>query len=382
MFKASWTIGHLKGIPLRLHASLLLIVPLMAVAFATQGVSYAAHILGLEVADLVLPRPVWGLLLPLVVFFSVLLHELGHALAALALGGKVRHITLMLLGGITQLEHDNATPMQQAKVAFAGPLVSILLGALGLLGLRVTFGLPALQMAALLVFVANGALALFNLLPAFPMDGGRILKALLETRLGPVEATRAAATVGRALAVIGAVFAVFPPFDPSLLLIAGFVFLGATAEEAAAVRQSRLTGLRADQALLTRVATVEPHRAATAVARHMLLQGATVALVRDLEGIRGVLLPQDLQSGTGGNRKVGDMLPSKPLIVDSDADLAQVELQMVRGGHSGAVVINEMNNIIGVVTRGELTRASMLKHVADSSLPPAGPLGESIIDGQ
>lgn len=382
MLKASWTIGHLRGIPLRLHISLLLIVPLMALAFTTKGLDSATHVLGLRPEQLALPRPVWGLLLPLVVFASVLLHELGHAFTARAQGGKVRHITLMLLGGVTQIEHAEATPGQQARMAFAGPLVSMLLGALGLLGLKLTFGHPTWQMLALMVFVINGALALFNLLPAFPLDGGRILKALLERKMPNAEATRLAAMVGRGLAIIGAMWAVFPPFDLGLLLVAGFIFLGASVEEASVTMRQRLEGLTADQALLTRVATVDPQRLATAVARHMLLQGAKVALVRNLDGIRGVLLPRDLQSGRGGNRKVGDMLPDEPLVVEAHTDLAEVAALMQRGGHSGAVVVNAMNNIIGVVTEAELQRAALLKHVADSSLPPAGHLGESVPDGR
>lgn len=380
MFKASWTVGHIRGIPLRLHISLILIIPLMALGFSGQGLDYAAQLLGLQVADLALPRLAWGLTLPVIVFLSVLLHELGHALAVRALGGKARGITLMLLGGVTLMEHDDATPKQQAQVAFAGPLVSLLLAALGLGGLQLGFGHPNLQMLALIVFATNGALALFNLLPAYPMDGGRILKALLEIKMGPLEATRIAASVGRFFAIAGAIWAILPPFDPGLLIVAGFIFMGASAEEAAAVRKGRLTGLRADQALITRVATVEPQRSATAVARHMLLQGAPVALVRDLGGVRGVLLPRDLQSGLGGDRRVGDMLPARPLIVEASADLAEVAQLLGRGGHSGAVVVNEMNNIIGVITQAELMRAATLRHVADSSLPPSGRIGESVAD--
>jgi len=174
-----------------------------------------------------------------VVFFFVVLHELGHSLVARRYGVRVRDITLLPIGGVARLEDAFLSPQAELRIALAGPLVNIALAAVLLpLALvagagRVAFGANVLGSLAdfLGALVAvNLALALFNLLPAFPMDGGRVLRSWLARSLGMVEATRKAARVGRwvagAMAVAGLLL-----LRPMLLLIALFVFLAGLKEE-------------------------------------------------------------------------------------------------------------------------------------------------------
>jgi Zn-dependent protease len=367
MFRTAWTIGRIRGIPLRLHISLLLVVPFLAMSVAGHQLPRALHQVGLSIEDLAVPPTVLGFALSVALFVGVLLHELGHALVALKQGGRVRGITLMVLGGVTEIENDDATPRQQAWMAFAGPLVSLGLG-VGSLALASISGL-GLDLSLMLAIFGwmNVGLAIFNLIPAYPLDGGRILRALLAMRLAPLRATRIAATVGRTIALAAVGFTIFFHFDPMLLLVAAFVYLGASVEEAALTQRDRLGGLKARQAMVTRVASVEPEMPLPAVARHMLFQGAAAALVRDAEGIYGVIVPADLRRGAEGAAR--GLCPAGPLFVHVEDDLGAVARELQRPGRRGAIVQDDFNIIVGVVTHDELARASALRHAAEASRP-------------
>jgi Zn-dependent protease len=207
----------------------------------------------------------WGLISAAILLGSVLLHELGHTAVALSYGCRVRDITLLMLGGRATLIDMPRGPWREALMAAAGPFVSFLLcvggvmGILGLLGLdsladfiRGFLGQPVSEQhtavsplayaLCLYVVKVNRMLLLFNLVPAFPMDGGRIFRALLESRFGRVKATRIAFRVARVLAVGMALWAVFHGFDFILLLIAYFIFVSSKAEYEMVRAESRYGG--------------------------------------------------------------------------------------------------------------------------------------------
>ena len=167
-----WQIARLWGIPLRIHPTWLVILLISTVAFQRDYQPAGSG------GDLM----VWGLafLTALLLFVSVLLHELGHSLVALSQGVKVRSITLFLLGGVASVDRESATPMGAALVAAAGPAVSLALAGL-FLALRVPAGqlAPGLGQMALQLGLLNLTLGLFNLLPGLPLDGGLLLKALV-----------------------------------------------------------------------------------------------------------------------------------------------------------------------------------------------------------
>ena len=363
MFSLAWTIGRVRGIPVRLHVSLLLVIPLIAMSVARDSLPFVLSNMGLSAADLSLPAELLGLVLAIALFAGIAAHEFGHALVALRQGGHVRQITLMVLGGVTELEHDRATPWQQVWMAFAGPLVSGLLAlASGLLSL--VPNLPIDAVALLRIFgLMNLMLALFNLIPAYPLDGGRILRGLLALRLEPLRATRIAALVGRGFALVGVALAITHR-DPMLLLLSGYIFFGASMDETATRMRHGLVGLRARQAMAGRVATVSPDTPLHAVARHMLFLGASVALVRDLTGVKGVLTVREV--GQGGERTASEVLSGPALFAHPDEELSVVARGMQHAARSGAVVVDDMNTILGVVTWEELARAVALRAGADS----------------
>lgn len=213
-------IARIWGVPIRVHLSLWLLLPIFAVQFS-------------PVAGQGLPALGWGLVLAVGLFTSVALHELGHTFVAIRLGFPVREILLLPIGGAAQLERAPSRPAQEFFLALAGPLVSLLLAALCWYGAR---GVAAAQLGIYLFRVLqvlaeiNLMLMLFNLLPAFPMDGGRILRALLTPGLGRLRATRWAVRIGKLAALVFGVFAVWPPMNLLLLVIAFFLYTTAGAE--------------------------------------------------------------------------------------------------------------------------------------------------------
>jgi Zn-dependent protease len=208
----SWKLGRFAGVDTYVHASFLLLVGWAAwAAWSGAGTGLAV---------------VLGLLFLGGVFGSVLLHEFGHALAARRYGIGTRSITLLPIGGLAQLEGEPRTPKQELVIALAGPAVNFAIAAV----LFVFAGVAGLPTWGLLgsLMVANLSLGVFNLIPAFPMDGGRALRALVATRLGGPRATEIAVRVGKVAAIAFGIIGLFTNW--MLVLIAMFVWFAAGAE--------------------------------------------------------------------------------------------------------------------------------------------------------
>ncbi len=219
--KASWRIGRIAGIDVDVHWTFLLLIAWVLLDYRDQGAPLSAALAELAFV--------------LALFASVVVHELGHALTARRYGIQTRDIILLPIGGVAQLERMPEDQRQEFWVAIAGPLTSLGLSAVLFLVLWVTNSLESLDVVTRgggsfieSLALANLSLALFNLLPAYPMDGGRVLQALLAQRMGNARAARVAATIGQVMAALIALVGLL--YDPYLLLIALFVWTGASQE--------------------------------------------------------------------------------------------------------------------------------------------------------
>ena len=210
--KWSWKLGRFAGVDTYVHASFLLLVGWAAWAAWTGAGTGVAVVL--------------GLLFLVGVFASVLLHELGHALAARRYGIRTLGITLLPIGGLAQLEGEPRTPKQELVIALAGPAVNFVLAAALFVVVSIA-GLPSFGLLGSLL-VANLSLGLFNLIPAFPMDGGRALRALVATRVGGPRATEIAVWIGKVAAIAFGIIGLFT--NIMLTLVAVFVWFAASAE--------------------------------------------------------------------------------------------------------------------------------------------------------
>lgn len=241
--RGSLTLLHFRGIPIRAHWTLLLVLPYLAFVLSVQFKSLP-DLAGIEQGSIVLPPLLWGVILALGLFASVALHEMAHSVIAIRFGGRVRAITLMLLGGASQITHMPPRPRYEALMALAGPATSLALGALFLLLQHaMAIGPADVQMGLFYLGYMNVALGLFNLVPVFPMDGGRILRAALAARMGGLRATLVAAGIGRAAAILMGLLGLWSG-NVLLILIAVFVYFGAGAEATSARVREALEGLR------------------------------------------------------------------------------------------------------------------------------------------
>lgn len=220
MLTTDFQIARIWGIPIRVHFTLIIFLPIIAWQYSPfMGEGRFVWL--------------WGLGTAVGLFVSVALHELGHSLIALRMGFRVMEILLLPIGGAAQLERMPTQPRQELVMALAGPAVSLLLGAAcGVAGWGCR-GLPGWgQIPTMLVHLAviNVGLTLFNLVPSFPMDGGRVFRAVLTPRLGRLKATQLAAGIGKIIAVVFGIFGAYPPFNLMLVTIAFFLYSTAGAE--------------------------------------------------------------------------------------------------------------------------------------------------------
>lgn len=233
---SSLKIASVFGIAVRIHVTFLLFLAWIWFSYYQSG--------GLSGA-------VQGVLLILILFACVLLHEFGHAFAARGFGIKTPDITLYAIGGVARLNRIPDKPWQELIVAIAGPLVNVVIAAVLIFVIHVTTSLqevehlesPRIELLAKIASL-NVFLVLFNLIPAFPMDGGRVLRALLAMVMSYTRATQIAARIGQGLALVFAIVGLFgiPPLglrdNPFLVFIAIFIFVGAQ-QEAAMTRANR-----------------------------------------------------------------------------------------------------------------------------------------------
>lgn len=216
MLGGSYKIARIYGIPIRVHLTLLLVLPIMALDFGRA--------LGPG-------QFLWGVAAAIGLFASIALHELGHSIVAIQKGCRVRDILLLPIGGVAQLESMPTRPKDEFQVAIAGPAVSLALAAIGRFGggFLAASRLYAPARVLLVLGSINLMLVLFNLLPSFPMDGGRVFRAWLTPKLGRLAATAVAAKVGRFMAILFGIWGVFT-WNIFLILIAIFIYQAAGAE--------------------------------------------------------------------------------------------------------------------------------------------------------
>ena len=228
----SWRIGRIAGIDVFVHPTFLLLLVWVVVT------NYLAHDDVMEACR--------GLIFILALFGVVVLHELGHALTARRYGIRTRDITLLPIGGMARLERIPEDPWQELVVALAGPAVNVVIAGVLFVGLQLGHGLAPMEEAMRggggflqQMFWVNVSLVVFNLLPAFPMDGGRVLRALLAMRLDYVQATQTAAVIGQGVAIIFGFLGL--SFNIFLIFIAIFVWV-AGAQEAGLVQLKSALG--------------------------------------------------------------------------------------------------------------------------------------------
>jgi len=356
--KWSLKLGKLLGIDVYLHFTFLLLLVFLGFVYwrATQNVEAALR----------------GVAFIVALFGCVVLHELGHALMARRYGIQTRDITLLPIGGIARLEKMPEKPMQEFWVALAGPAVNVVIATLLFGWLAATGGFTPVEEISVTggsfwqrLMVLNLFLVAFNLLPAFPMDGGRVLRALLAMRLGRRRATAIAANVGQGMAILFGIVGFF--YNPFLIFIAIFVYLGAQAEAGMVEMQSALAGLRVRDAMMTRFRTLEARDTLARAVDELLAGSQQDFPVIENDVPIGILRRNDLVKALSTGRRdaaVTEGMCRDCETVDEGASLKSA-VESMRERQCATMPVVAGGRIVGLLTLENISEMIMLNAAMD-----------------
>jgi Zn-dependent protease/CBS domain-containing protein len=357
--KWSYRVATIAGIQVRIHLTFLLLLAFYAWVYYIDGGPQAA-------AD--------GVLFTLLIFLCVLLHEFGHALAARTFGIRTPDITLLPIGGVARLERMPANPLQEFVIAIAGPAVNVLIAIAifvvigGVVPVR-EFGLVDTASGTLLdkLLVVNLLLVAFNLIPAFPMDGGRVLRALLATQMRYPAATRVAARIGQAIAVLFGLASLTPWGGPMLGFIAIFVFLGAQQELAYAKFRESTENLRVGQAMITRFQALPISLRAGEIAKTLSESNQGVfPFVDEQLNFHGIASRDDLQRASTQlppEASASSVARTPPTLTPSTGFGDALDL-MQQTAEPLLPVVNASGQIVGLLGLGQLAELSASRQPA------------------
>lgn len=358
--RADIQLGSLAGISIKINLSWLIIFALLAVSLAMGWFPVAAPGFAVWIYW------VTGAVITLLFFASVLAHELAHSVVARWRGIPVKSITLFIFGGVSDIEREPQSAGAEFQIAVVGPLASLIIGVvLGLVSIAASaLSGPSLLVAALeYLALANLALGVFNLIPGFPMDGGRVLRAALAMRMSHARATELAARIGKAFALLFALLGLFVVGNPFLVLIALFVWFSAAAEASSAQIKAVLGEVPVRRAMISNVQTLSPDESvANALGRVRSGSGFQhdFPVVED-HAVAGVLTREAMLAAIadgGAERPVREVMqrsfvsasPNEPL----DEALARLQSCDCR-----TIPVLEHGQLVGLLTPEKIAEAAM-----------------------
>ena len=356
--KGSLVIGKVAGIKIQIHWSFSLLVLWVLLSNVKAGGEITAGLFNVG--------------LVLVLFICVTLHELGHALMAKHYKITTRSITLLPIGGVAALEKMPEKPAEELAVAIAGPAVNVVIASLLWIflpaetymeqsaeGLERMFNEPSWTAFLLYVWVANIVLVLFNLIPAFPMDGGRILRALLGFRMTRAKATDIAAKLGQAVSFLFLILGLF--INPFLVVIAIFVYFGAFAENQMVQQGAQLDGHWVKEALLTDIHPI-PVDATLKTAIDIMLHGTEKDFVIiDAGQVCGILLHSDIiRYASQPDKAVSELMHSEFPVVNAKDGLAET-LNVMRQSGLKFLPVLEDRKLRGAISTENISEFILLR---------------------
>jgi Zn-dependent protease/CBS domain-containing protein len=352
----SWRIGRIAGIDVYMHPTFLLLLLWVALAhfFAHNDLAEALYGVGFVLA----------------LFGIVVLHELGHALTARRYGIRTRDITLLPIGGVARLERIPENPWQELAVAVAGPAVNVVMAGGIYLGLVLAQGLSLSPVHSVFrvgggfmeqLLWVNLALVGFNMVPAFPMDGGRVLRALLAMRLDYVRATQLAAWIGQGFALVFGLLGLF--FNPFLIFIAVFVWIAGAQEAGVVFMRSALGDIPVMRAAITDFRALGPDDRLSQAVEHLLGGFQQDFPVVEDGRLVGVLTRNDLAAAlgrSGPETRVGDVM-QRHFITADPREMLQTAFARLQDGHCRTLPVVKDGHLLGLLTADNLAEVLMIQ---------------------
>lgn len=359
----SLKIARLAGIDVFVHWTFLILIVWVVYSQMNQGQTFEESL--------------WGVWFILALFACVVLHELGHALTARRYGIQTRNIILLPIGGVANLEKMPENPLQELKVALAGPAVNVVIAAILFVFLYLTDGFPApdeipekITLAVFLpaLFFVNIMLVLFNLIPAFPMDGGRVLRALLSMRFGRPRATAIAAQLGQFLGIGFVVVGLF--MGQFILPIIGiFIYLGAGAESNYEAVRSVLGNYKVGDVVMRNFTTLHAWDHIDKAVQLLLDGQEKEFLVEEDNAVIGVLTREDIIRGLrekDKNTLLKHISNAGFVNLSLNMELKEAYDQLNRSGSSIGPVYDENGELVGILNTENIKELIMVQDAVNA----------------
>jgi len=367
--EGSIKIGRLFGIPILIHFTFLLIIPLFAwiigsdISFTVLKLNeiFRVNIDGTLIYNGFIPY-LLGVIITLGLFIGVFIHELSHSLVAKRSGIKIESITLLFFGGIASIDEQEPNPRTELVMALAGPVASLILGLIGIsfLYLFAIFMEPS-PITGLLMYIfgylgiLNILLFGFNLLPAFPMDGGRVLRAFLAGRMPLYKATSIASTIGKGFAIVFGLIGLIV-LSPLLILIAFFIYIGAGQESEVTRFNCLLKDVTVGDIMSSPVTTVSPVMSLQDVMNLMYDTKHLGFPVNDLDTLTGIITLSDLARTPAIDRdakQVRDVMTREVIIISPNSQVIDA-LRIMTQKAIGRIPVMDNGKLIGIITKSDI----------------------------
>jgi Zn-dependent protease/predicted transcriptional regulator len=346
--KYSIKIFSLFGIPVELHVSFLLLILIIYILAFLKFITVQSAIL------------------ITLVFVTVIIHEFSHSYVAQKYGVTIERIILLPIGGVSEMTEIPKNPAQELRIAIAGPFTNFVIALfcyliIILLGTLVSRNVYLFLYTFLIVNLILGA---FNLLPAYPMDGGRVLRAFLAERMNYIRATEIAATVGKQLAIVMAIAGIFIPGYFLLILIALFVYIGAEQEYKAVLISTLLEGLYVKDIMTKEVKSVKPDMTIDDAMKMMFLYKHMGYPVTEGRRLLGILTFHDISKIPEDERNIPirEIMTKKVITSDPKEELVET-LEKLNKNEIGRLPVVKDDELVGIVSKTDIMRALEILNV-------------------
>ncbi|MBS3740362.1 site-2 protease family protein [Candidatus Bipolaricaulota bacterium] len=359
------------GIPIKLHISFLIFLPALAWLIGRQIDVYIELLnLGIDAASITQGANAFliGLFAAVGLFVGVTLHELGHSIVGMRYGVKIESITLYVLGGVAQLDEIPSRPGEEAKMALAGPATSFALGGifwLLLVGINPAQPIPRFILGYL--FYINIAVGIFNLVPALPLDGGRVLRSLLSLRKSHFEATRISTRLSKILAGAMGIYGLLT-LNIILLVIAFYIYAGVTTEFQHLVVDRALEGLTTEDLMTEDVVTVDPEVSVFELRDFMMRKRHLGYPVLKDDQLVGIVTLEDLEKTDDPDEPIENILTSEVITIDKEEPASEALHRLVQNDLGRLVVTERSGDMVGIITRTDIMHAMKIVTVSPSEL--------------
>jgi len=382
----SFRIGSLFGIPIKLDLTFLIVLPLFAYLIGSQ-VGSTVEVLntvwsaGIATEPLTEGTTPWvlGSAAAVGLFVGVVLHELGHSLVAMRYGFPIDSITLWIFGGIASFSEMPEDWKQELQIAIAGPVVSVAVGAVCYAALvSLPASLDAVKFVVGYLAILNFVLAAFNMLPGFPMDGGRVLRALLARTRPYARATQIAAEVGKGFAILLGLWGLFN-FQILLVGIAFFIYIGASSESQQVTMKAAFQNVTVRDLMTPRadLHTVTSDTSVAELMQRMFTERHTGYPVVDGDDLVGLVTLDDAREVREVERdayEVSEVMSRDLRTVSPDTDAMTAIEDIQRHGIGRLLVVDERGDLVGLISRTDVMTAFNIIQ-STGSLEPARETG-------